>query len=93
MLALVQQEDRAIQDRLDKIDTLTAQKTVRPDIVADFERTRVATAKAESDMTVEEALKLPYKRTMRVLGLLGFSNAKEARAALATPWWISRFDF
>jgi hypothetical protein len=81
---LIQQEDRAIQDRLDKIETLTAQKTVRPDIIADFERKRVAKAKAESDMTIEEALKLPYKRMMRVLALLGFSSAKKARAALAT---------
>ena len=62
---LIQREDRAIQDRLDKIETLTAQKTVQPDIVADFERKRVAKAKAESDMTIDEALKLPYKRVMR----------------------------
>ena len=43
-------------------------------------------------MTIDEALKLPYKRMMRVLALLCFSSAKEARAALAKSWCISCFD-
>lgn len=81
--ALVQSEDVAIQTKLDDIEQVLAQKTVRPDITADFERKRQEKTKNESEMSIAEALALPYKRMMRVLNLLGFANAKEAKAALA----------
>ena len=79
---LIQREDRAIQDCLDKIETLTAQKTVRPGIVADVERKRVAKAKAESDMTIDEALKLPM---MRVLASFVFQVLKKPELHSQSP--------
>ena len=58
--ALIQSEDVAIQTKLDDIEKLLAQKTVRPEITADFERKRQAKIQTESEMPIAEALALLY---------------------------------
>eukprot|EP00435_Cladocopium_sp_Y103_P029644 s2726_g7.t1 len=79
---LIRQEDLHIQAKLDDIEKLKAQKTVRPDVAADFDRKRKEKAKLESEMSLAEALTLPYKRKLRVLALLGYSSVKAAQNAL-----------
>lgn len=79
--AAIQHEDILIQNKLAELETILAQKTVRPDVTANFQRKRQDKAQTESEMSLSEALALPYKRKLRVIKLLGFSSVKEAQAA------------